>query len=336
MVYHQCTKARRLPFLVNMTEEEKRHSSEESPSAHNRLPLDAKDDGAPASSANPPTGALFGQSLDPVTGVAVPPGVSAAGAAAAFGVANPLNAASPDLPLQRPGQTDVVLYSQEDQVSQVLYKVVENLWQAVNELTRLRRTQQQHYYVSVFGSARIETGSEHYVQVKDLAWQLAKLDCGIITGGGPGLMQAANEGIVSGNPDALNHSIGIRIDLPYEFNANPFIGKVFSHKTFFSRLHQFMISSDAFIVVPGGVGTLLELSMVWQLLQVRKLYDTPLILVGDMWKGLLDWAHTYMIKDALAAPVDLEIPLCVDTSEEAVEIIRVHKIKWEKAHRPTP
>lgn len=236
---------------------------------------------------------------------------------------------------QRPGQTDVVLLSQEDQVSQVLVKAVENLWEAVNELTRLRRTQKEHYYVSVFGSARITTGSDHYQQVKELAAKLAQLDCGIITGGGPGLMQAANEGIVSANPEALHRSIGIRVDLPYEPQANPFIGKVYSHKTFFSRLHQFMIWSDAFIVVPGGVGTLLELSMVWQLLQVRKLYDTPLILVGDMWKGLLTWANEYMLRDgdALAAAIDLEIPVCVKTHEEAIQIIREHKLKWEKTHR---
>jgi uncharacterized protein (TIGR00730 family) len=237
--------------------------------------------------------------------------------------------------IQRPGQTDVVLLSQEDLVAQVIVKAVENLWEAVNELTRLRQTQKEHYYVTVFGSARITTGSTHYEQVKALAANLAKLDCGIITGGGPGLMQAANEGIVSSNPEALSHSIGIRVDLPYETNANPFIGKVYSHKTFFSRLHQFMIWSDAFIVVPGGVGTLLELSMVWQLLQVRKLYDTPLILVGDMWKGLLDWARLYMMRDgdALAGEVDLAIPICVDTHEEAVEIIRLHKLKWDQTHR---
>lgn len=237
--------------------------------------------------------------------------------------------------IQRPGQTDVVLLSQEEQVSQVIVKAVENLWEAVNELTRLRRTQKEHYYVSVFGSARIKTGSEHYEQVKQLAMKLAKLDCGVITGGGPGLMQAANEGIVSGNPEALSHSIGIRVDLPYETDANPFIGKVYSHKTFFSRLHQFMIWSDAFIVVPGGVGTLLELSMVWQLLQVRKLYDTPLIFVGDMWQSLLEWAKEYMLADAdpLASNVDLEIPVCVKSTDEAIAIIREHKLKWEKTHR---
>jgi uncharacterized protein (TIGR00730 family) len=234
----------------------------------------------------------------------------------------------------RPGQTDVVLFSQEEQVAQVLVNAVENLWEAVNELTRLRQTRKSHYYVSIFGSARIKQESEPYQEVKALAARLAALDIGVITGGGPGLMQAANEGIASSNPEALAHSIGIRIDLPHETMGNPFIGKAYQHKTFFSRLHQFIIASDAFIVVPGGVGTLLELSMVWQLLQVRKLYDTPLILVGTMWKELLVWARTYMVQPdhPLASDIDLEIPVCVDTAEEAIALIASHKLTWDKTH----
>lgn len=234
----------------------------------------------------------------------------------------------------RPGQTDVVLLSQEEQVAQVLVNVVENLWESVNELTRLRQTQKSHYYASIFGSARIKQGTVPYEEVKLLAARLAAMNCGVITGGGPGLMMAANEGIASSNPDALARSIGIRIDLPFETEGNPFIGKAYQHKTFFSRLHQFMIASDAFIVVRGGVGTLLELSMVWQLLQVRKLYDTPLILVGPMWKELLVWARTYMLEaeHPLANDIDMEIPVCVGTTEEAISLIAKHKLAWEKTH----
>lgn len=97
-----------------------------------------------------------------------------------------------------------------------------------------------------------------------------------------------------------------------------------------------MIMSDAFIVVNGGVGTLLELSMVWQLLQVRKLYDTPLILVGPMWRDLTEWARTSMLMEGeeLASPVDLEIPTCVNEHSEAVEIIKTHRDKWLKLHTP--
>jgi predicted Rossmann-fold nucleotide-binding protein len=105
---------------------------------------------------------------------------------------------------------------------------------------------------------------------------------------------------------------------------------MYEHKTFFSRLHHFMIVSDAFVVVPGGIGTLLELSMVWQLLQVRKLGRTPLILVGKMWAGLVDWARVTMLRPglALADAADMAIPQCVGTVEETVAIIRASREAW--------
>ena len=94
-------------------------------------------------------------------------------------------------------------------------------------------------------------------------------------------------------PDALHRSVGIRIELPFEQETNPFVGQADQHRTFFSRLHHFMIVSDAFVVVPGGIGSLLELSLAWQLLQVRRLYNTPLILVGSMWAELVKWGRSF-------------------------------------------
>ncbi len=237
-------------------------------------------------------------------------------------------------PFLKPGATDVVPLSDEEAVTKVIFLATENLWEAVNELTRLRQTHKQHFLVTIFGSARIQPESPQYERVKKLAFELTSLGCGIITGGGPGLMQAANEGASITGLDAVQRSIGIRVDLPFETDANPFVGKVYQHKTFFSRLHQFMIMSDAFIVVPGGIGTLLELSMVWQLLQVRKLYDTPLILVGEMWEELIEWSRKHMISGdiELAKPVDLEIPICVKHSHDAVEIVKEYRDKWLKAH----
>ena len=117
------------------------------------------------------------------------------------------------------------------------------------------------------------------------------MGCDILTGGGPGLMQAANEGAHSADPKGRGRSVGINIELPFEQQVNPFVTQAFGHRTFFSRLHHFMIVSDAFVVTPGGIGSLLELSLVWQLLQVRHLYNTPLILVGKMWADLVDWAR---------------------------------------------
>src|SRR5678815_4884073 len=128
-------------------------------------------------------------------------------------------------------------------------------------------------------------------------------------------MQAANEGALSVQPDALHRSVGIRVELPFEQEVNPFVGQAYEHRTFFSRLHHFMIASDAFVVVPGGIGTLLELSLAWQLLQVRRLYNTPLILVGKMWAELVEWGRRTMLREGneLASDVDFSIAHCVNT-----------------------
>jgi predicted Rossmann-fold nucleotide-binding protein len=112
--------------------------------------------------------------------------------------------------------------------------------------------------------------------------------------------------------------------------VNPFVGQAYEHRTFFSRLHHFMIISDAFVVVPGGIGTLLELSLVWQLLQVRKLYNTPLILVGKMWADLVEWGRRTMLKEGseLASEIDFTIPHCLNTIEEAIALIKENRTSW--------
>ncbi|WP_432719319.1 LOG family protein [Jeongeupia wiesaeckerbachi] len=210
------------------------------------------------------------------------------------------------------------------------------LWDVVDDLSKLRPQHTPHYHVTIFGSARIEEATPAYEAVKQLAAELAAMGCRIVTGGGPGLMQAANEGAREGAPDKPEASVGIRIDLDFEQHVNDFVGRVFEHKTFFSRLHHFILRSNAFIVTPGGVGTLLELAMVWQLLQVRKLYGTPLILVGDMWHELVDWAQRYMVDNGagLASGVDMQIPVVVDTIEDAVHLMREHHAKWLAEGQP--
>jgi predicted Rossmann-fold nucleotide-binding protein len=159
--------------------------------------------------------------------------------------------------------------------------------------------------------------------------ELTLIGCDIITDGRPGLMRAANEGARSVAGAASERSGG-RVKLSFEQDVNPFVGQVYEHKTFFSRLHHFMIASDAFVVVPGGIGTLLELAMVWQLLQVRKLHRTPLILVGTMWRGLAEWARTAMLRPglSLADAEDLTIPQCVGTVGETLAVIREDREDW--------
>lgn len=228
------------------------------------------------------------------------------------------------------GQSDVVPLSDEDASVALLERAVTGLWEVVNDLTRFRRTTRQNYRVTVFGSARIQPGTPAYEAVKKLAAELVSMGCDILTGGGPGLMQAANEGAQSVNAQGLNRSVGINIDLPFEQHVNPFVSQAYGHRTFFSRLHHFMIASDAFIVVPGGIGTMLELSLAWQLLQVRKLYNTPLILVGKMWADLVEWGRRSMLIEGseLASEVDFTIPHCVNTIEETVALIRENRAAW--------
>ena len=152
-----------------------------------------------------------------------------------------------------------------------------------------------------------------------------------MTGGGPGLMQAANEGARIAGADPEKGSVGIRVELPFEQDVNPFVSQAFEHKTFFSRLHHFVLVSDAFVVVPGGVGTVLETMMVWQLLQVRTLRETPLILAGAMWPGLIEWAKASMLRPdgPLAGPEDLSIPICCESGGEIVAILRDHHSRWQ-------
>jgi uncharacterized protein (TIGR00730 family) len=221
-----------------------------------------------------------------------------------------------------------VSLADEQGVKQILSTTIMTLWDAVNELTRLRPSKRERYRVAIFGSARAEPGTHVYEEVKRAAAAFAAMGCDIVTGGGPGLMQAANEGAAS--VGARPGSMGIRIELPFEQDVNPFVEQAFAHKTFFTRLHHFVIASDAFVVVPGGIGTVLETLMIWQLLQVRHVNDVPLILVGKMWKGLVDWASNSMLDPQLqlASPEDLTIPRCLETADEAIAVVADMHRKW--------
>ncbi len=221
-------------------------------------------------------------------------------------------------------RNNAISLNDEEAVKKVLVDSVLGLWDVVNNLTRLKPSRKDRYRVTIFGSARAKPGTAAYEETKRVSQALAELGCDIITGGGPGLMQAANEGVeLSGHAESL----GIRVDLPFEQEVNPFVELAFEHRTFFTRLHHFVLASDAFIVAPGGIGTVLETMMIWQLLQVRHLESTPLILVGKMWPGLVAWVRDEMLafETALINPEDVNIPICVPNSDEAIAIIRSHR-----------
>jgi len=227
-------------------------------------------------------------------------------------------------------RTAAVSLGNEEEVKKVLVDSVLGLWDVVNNLTRLKPSRRDRYRVTIFGSARAKPGTVAYDETKRAARALAQMGCDIITGGGPGLMQAANEGVdLAGE----SRSMGIRVDLPFEQEVNPFVELAFEHRTFFTRLHHFVLASDAFIVAPGGIGTVLETMMIWQLLQVNHLERTPLILVGKMWPGLVAWVRDAMLsfETPLINPEDVDIPVCVANADEAIAIIKKHKAAQQAA-----
>ena len=224
----------------------------------------------------------------------------------------------------QPDRTDAVSLGDEEAVKKLVVDSVLGLWDVVNNLTRLKPSRRDRYRVTIFGSARARPGTVAYDETKRAAKALAEMGCDIITGGGPGLMQAANEGVdLAGEA----RSLGIRVDLPFEQEVNPFVELAFEHRTFFTRLHHFVLASDAFIVAPGGIGTVLETMMIWQLLQVRHLEHTPLIMVGKMWPGLIEWVREAMLsfETPLISLEDVDIPVCVANADEAIAIIQSHK-----------
>ena len=198
---------------------------------------------------------------------------------------------------------DMISLADEEGVKQVLVNSVLGLWDVVNNLTRLRPSKHDRYRVTIFGSARAKPGTFAYEETKRLAAALA----------GDGLRHhhrrrpradAGGQRRRRHAPDRAQ-SVGIRVDLPFEQEVNAFVTEAFEHRTFFTRLHQFVLTSDAFVVAPGGIGTVLETMMIWQLLQVRHLQDTPLILVGKMWPGLIEWARDL---DAFGRPAAWPTP----------------------------
>lgn len=231
-----------------------------------------------------------------------------------------------------------VSLADEEGVKQILTDTLFGLWSTVNNLSRLQPSKHERYRVTIFGSARTQPDHWVYEEVKRLSRELAAMGCDIITGGGPGLMQAANEGAREVQAEQRVKSIGIRVELPFEQDVNPFVEQAFEHQTFFTRLHQFVLMSDAFVVAPGGVGTVLESMMIWQLLQVRHLHDTPLVFTGHMWQGLVDWAAEWMLRPGfeLANAADMQIPQCVENVDQAIAIIQAAHARWEADGQLTP
>jgi uncharacterized protein (TIGR00730 family) len=207
------------------------------------------------------------------------------------------------------------------------------LYELISWIDTQTPTEKRYFRAAIFGSSRIRTEDADYARVRELARQLSFIGCDIVTGGGPGLMMAANEGARSGAYRYKTRSFGLSILLPLEEQPNPFLDEQTTHKTFFSRLHEFIRLSHAYIVVDGGIGTTLEAMMVLQLLQVGVLEENrTLVFVGPMWKGLRHWLEREVVHRGLADQEHVEIAHWVDSVEEAVEIVRRERDRFLERH----
>ena len=175
--------------------------------------------------------------------------------------------------------------------------------------------------ISIFGSARTKPDNPHYKMAVKIASRLTEEGYGIITGGGPGIMEAGNKGA------ALNNgvSVGLNIDLPFEQNHNPYIDpdKNLNHRYFFIRKVMFVKYAQAFVVMPGGFGTLDELFEVLTLIQTKKVSKVPIILVGtSFWSGMKEWIKTVMLEQYQNVnPDDMNLFFLTDDVEDIVKII---------------
>ena len=210
---------------------------------------------------------------------------------------------------------------QEKTVRKFLSKKIQQLNNIVADLDALVTEIGTDYFrVSIFGSARIKPNTEEYMEVYDLAKKLAKNNADIVTGGGPGLMEAANAGAKDGS--SKSKSFGLHVDLPFETSPNEHLDITYHHKRFSSRLDEFMRISHAVIVTPGGIGTILELLYTWQLIQVSHISERPIILVGKMWTGLLEWMKSEPLNKQLIDKSDFNNIKIVQNVDEVIVLLK--------------
>lgn len=174
--------------------------------------------------------------------------------------------------------------------------------------------------VAIFGSARTSPDNKYYVMAEEIAYELTQRGFGVITGGGPGIMEAGNRGANRGG----GKSVGLNIILPMEQSSNPYIDKdkCIDFQYFFTRKTIFTRYAQGFIVMPGGFGTLDEFFEALTLVQTEKLANFPIVLVGkSYWQGMMDWIKTTMVEEGNINADELQLFKVVDTVEAAVNII---------------
>ncbi len=203
-----------------------------------------------------------------------------------------------------------------------IFKIISEFVEGFEKLARIGPC------VSIFGSARTEPGTKYYILAEETAFQLTQHGYGVITGGGPGIMEAGNLGAKRGK----GRSVGINIDLPFEQEPNLFIDsdKLITFDHFFIRKVMFMKYAQGFIILPGGFGTFDELFEALTLIQTEKIGRFPIIMAGkEYWEGLVKWIKEVMLAgEKNISPEDLDLFRVVDTAEEAVNTINQFYSKY--------
>lgn len=215
---------------------------------------------------------------------------------------------------QHPGMKPV----NDTQLTRESWKIFQIMAEFVEGFERLSSIKPS---VSIFGSARTKPSAREYQLAEQIARQLSDAGFSVVSGGGPGIMEAANKGAQAGK----SPSIGLNIILPHEQAGNPYQDIALNFRHFFSRKVMFVKYASAYVVLPGGFGTLDEMAEILTLVQTGKTRRIPIILVcSDFWKGLIDWFSNTLVKAGTISPEDIDLFQVVDTPRDVVDAIFTH------------
>jgi len=194
-----------------------------------------------------------------------------------------------------------------------IFRIMAEFVDAIDTLSRV------HQAVTIFGSARVKPGTPFYEKTQYLAGKLVNNGFSVITGGGPGIMEAANKGAT----EAGGTSVGMNIQLPFEQRPNPYANIAINYHYFFIRKVMFVKYAMAYVILPGGFGTMDELFEALTLIQTRRIKGFPVILMGsEYWRGLINWLKNTMLKEDMILPADLDLFQVIDDPDEVVKHIK--------------
>jgi len=223
-------------------------------------------------------------------------------------------------PMNNPSPYD----AKQDEILETLLKAQQDVWRVFRVMAEFvdgfTMMANQRNLVSIFGSARVTPGTPYYELAVQVARELVKRGFNVLTGGGPGVMEAANKGAQELGGD----SVGVNIELPFEQDSNPYIdkGRLMTFRHFFVRKVMFVKYAHGFVVLPGGLGTLDELSEALTLVQTHKTKPFPIVLLGrEFWAGLIDWMKTTLLSQGMISAADLDLFYITDDPAEAAELI---------------